>query len=151
MERFIKANILTIDMDLQNQDKPLEVLVIDDDEGVRLFLSNSLEFCGSNVTLASDGQEGIDKYTSMYQAGTPYDLVLTDLNMPRKSGVDVVREIKTLSPTTPVYVVTGREAGQAYQSLATQLGELKPDDVVQKPFNLRTLMNIIGSVRAKRK
>ncbi|GEM_PF-5371855 len=137
-------------MTTQNPDRPLEILVIDDEPALRELLSECIGGYGAKPTQASDGQEGIEKYFAMALAGTPYDAIFTDLMMPRKSGVDVVREIKKLSPLTPVYVITGKEANREYESLAEQLGQLKPDGVIQKPYNLTKIMDILDSVNMKR-
>ena len=134
--------------DLQQQRK-LEVLVIDDDEAIRLLLSDAISEVGDNVTTAVDGEEGKEKYFSKHNSDKSYDVVLTDLNMPNISGTEVIRIVKQTSPQTPVYCMTGKEASEEYQSLAIQLGELKPDGILQKPFNLEKIYQILNEVRSR--
>lgn len=133
--------------------RPLEILVIDDDPSIRDLLVAFLS--AEHVDTARDGQEGIDMYVARYDAaktdGTkkPYDLVLTDLKMPRANGADVTQKVKELSPATPVYVITGFEKNEEYARMAEELGLLKPDGVIQKPFEKNDLISLIEQVRAQ--
>lgn len=134
----------------------LEVLVIDDDEQVRNVAARMLTQVGKRffdldikTDLAVDGLEGIEKYEERFKAGNPYDVVLTDLSMPRASGADVVRRVKELSERTLAYVITGYEANEEYAGLVAQLGQLKPDGVIQKPFEIAKIKELIGNILQK--
>jgi len=135
---------------MTQEQKPLEVLVIDDEEMIRDLLKDLIRGTGANVTTAVDGREGIDKYVRMLESGTPYDLVFTDLMMPKATGVDVTRAVKEKSPNTPIYVITGREATREYESLRANLGELAPDGVVAKPFKINQIRSIVEEVRIQK-
>ncbi len=132
--------------------KPLEILVIDDNPDITDLLARIIRNLGHNVSVANDGQEGIEKYVDRFNAAKTdstkrrYDIVFTDLNMPRKSGTDVTREVKKLSPNIPVYVITAHEPTEEYAKLAKELGQLKPDGVIQKPLSKDTLTGILESV-----
>ena len=133
--------------------RPLEILVIDDDVDLSKLLVFQLE--GEHVDTASGGQEGIDMYVKrLHDAETdstkkPYDLVLTDLSMPRVSGVDVIRKVKELSPNTLVYVVTAFERTEEYDRIAKELEQLKFNGTIPKPFTMANINRIIEQVRAQ--
>ena len=127
--------------------KPLEILVIDDEPSVRDALKDILENYGERVSLAEDGQRGIFQYNARLETEKPYDAVFTDLNMPILTGVDVTRYIKTLTPQIPVVVITGKEQNATYQELSEQLGQLKPDYVIGKPFSFEQIENVLRDIK----
>lgn len=111
------------------------ILVVDDEESYRDALSVALEREGFRVELAADGQEALDQFDAVHPS-----LVLLDVMLPRISGVDVCREIRTRS-RVPIIMVTARGA-----EIDAVVGlEVGADDYVSKPFRLREL---IARVRA---
>ncbi len=80
-----------------------KVLVVDDSPSARSFLVNILQGAGFAVGSASDGQEGLE----MIDEST-YDLVLTDINMPRLNGYDFIRKTRERSQyaTTPIAILS---------------------------------------------
>ena len=111
------------------------ILVVDDEESYRDALSVALEREGFRVALAADGQEALDQFDD-----TRPGLVLLDVMLPRISGVDVCRELRTRS-RVPIIMVTARSA-----EIDAVVGlEVGADDYVSKPFRLREL---IARVRA---
>ena len=132
------------------------MLVVDDDNSIRSILPRILISVGKQLDLeikvdtATDGLEGIEKYEERFKAGNPYDVVLTDLNMPRASGADVVRRVKELSERTSAYVITGYEATEEYAKLVAELGQLKPDGIIQKPFGIDKIKELIEDTLQKR-
>jgi CheY-like chemotaxis protein len=112
--------------------RPLTVLVIDDDERVRTLLRDILRFGGHEVIEASDGESGI-RYL---EKETSVGLVLTDLGMPLKNGWEVAKWIKTKTPHIPVVLVTG---------WGTNLDEEKVrnsgvDLIIGKPFEVNEIV-----------
>lgn len=110
------------------------ILVIDDEPFVRDILSKMFGLKGHEVVVASDGEEGIERFKS-----EPFDLVFTDLGMPKLSGWEVGKTIKELRPQTPVIMITG---------WGTELdpGKLRAngiDRVVTKPFNFEELHQVV--------
>jgi len=83
-------------------ESPICVLVVDDEPLIRLNLRALLEDLGYRVAEAGDGAQALERFAD----GAP-DLVLTDLVMPVMGGMELIRELKTLSPFTPVVVVSG--------------------------------------------
>jgi two-component system response regulator RegX3 len=115
-------------------DAPL-ILVVDDEQSYRDALRVALEREGFRVEVASDGVEAIERF----DAGRP-QLVLLDVMLPRMTGVDVCRELRTRSQV-PIIMVTARNA-----EIDAVVGlEVGADDYVTKPFRLREL---VARVRA---
>jgi len=111
------------------------VLVVDDEQSYRDALRIALEREGFRVEVAADGPEAIARFDSVRPA-----LVLLDVMLPRISGVDVCREIRTRSQV-PIIMVTARNA-----EIDAVVGlEVGADDYVTKPFRLREL---VARVRA---
>ena len=79
-----------------------KILVIDDEEDIRLLLTNILESDGYHVITASDGREGLEKFQTHDPA-----LVLTDVRMPILDGIGVLREIKAKQSEAEVIILTG--------------------------------------------
>ena len=104
----------------------MKVLVADDSGIMRKIIIRSLKAIGVNdIVEAANGQEAIDAYKA-----TPVDLILTDWNMPEKSGLDVVTEIRALDSQVPIIMVT-TEAQKGQVIAAIQAGV---NDYLTKPF-----------------
>ncbi len=115
--------------------KPLRILVIDDEETVRNVLTRMLTQCHHQVTVARNGEEGIQLFQQK-----PFDLVLTDLGMPGVSGWEVCEKIKGMTPTIPVGMITG---------WGLELDEKKKrmvglDFVITKPFDFQQILRIVS-------
>ena len=114
---------------------PLLILVVDDEESYRDALTVAFEREGFAVETAADGVEALEKFDSLHPA-----LVLLDVMLPRMSGLDVCREIRTRS-AVPIIMVSARSA-----EIDAVVGlEVGADDYVAKPFRLREL---VARVRA---
>lgn len=102
------------------------VLVIDDKENVREMLSKTLETEGFEVDVAGDGEVGVDKAKDRR-----FDLVLTDLKLPRMDGLEVLSNLKELDPEIAVIVMT------AYGTIETAVQAMKRGafDYLAKPFD----------------
>jgi two-component system response regulator FlrC len=102
------------------------ILVVDDDDGVRAFLADSLSLAGHEVDQAGDGVEALERI-----AARAYPLVVTDLKMPRLDGLGLVDRIKKDHPETEVIVVT------AHGSVDSAVDAMKRGafDFVQKPLS----------------
>ncbi len=107
---------------------PFRVLIVDDEEWIRdVFFEFCKQTSAFDVDLAVSGQEAIDKIQT-----TAYDLVTLDLIMPEMSGLDVLREIKQISPRLPIMIVTGN----ATDRLVREAGVLGACRVLYKPVEL---------------
>ena len=104
----------------------MKVLVADDSGIMRKIIIRSLNSVGvTDIVEAANGQEAIDKFKE-----TPVDLILTDWNMPEKSGLDVVVEIRATGSQVPIIMVT-TEAQKGQVISAIQAGV---NDYLTKPF-----------------
>jgi len=111
------------------------VLIIDDDDTIRSLISDVLKQSGCKVITADTGKKGIDTF----DPGC-CDIVLTDLGLDDISGWEVVKEIKAVSPDTPVIIITGW-GGQLSKD---ELNEYGVDFVIPKPFRINELKNYIN-------
>ena len=127
--------------------KPLEILVADDESGILQLFSAFFGMNGANVVTASDGLDAISKYTARFKAGDPFDAVVTDLNMPGASGAEVTKKVKELSPATQVIAITGYEATKEYEALTKSLGEQRPEGILPKPITLEDIEHLVSMIR----
>jgi diguanylate cyclase (GGDEF)-like protein len=111
--------------ELQKQTKLLSLLYIEDDPTSREQLVIILELLFGSVTVACDGQEGWEAY----QKGT-FDLVLTDINMPRMDGIEMSRKIKERNPMQKVIIISAHDSGD-YLLSAIRIGV---DNFLLKPL-----------------
>ena len=113
------------------------ILVIDDEDDVRFTISLMLTRYGHEVTVACDGAEGIAK-----QRETPFDIVITDLVMPGKEGIETIQEIHADFPELPIIAVSGggRKGTTSYLDVASFMGAAA---VLPKPFIESDLVAVI--------
>ncbi len=119
----------------------LRVLLIDDEETVRVTLSSLLHAVGHTVFEAGGGIEGL-----ACVADQPLDLVITDLGMPGMTGWEVAQQIKATHPTLPVILLTGW--GQ--QATEALVGQGEVDQVLNKPIRLAELQAAIAQAMSRR-
>lgn len=113
------------------------VLVIDDDSQMRAMLKQVLEKEGYDVIEAADGNAGIKSY----RENLP-DLVITDLIMPEKEGVETIMELKKDFPDANIIAASGggRNEPESYLQMAKQLGAAR---VFAKPIDRSKLMDAV--------
>ncbi len=111
-----------------------QILVVDDDYHMRLALKESLSRVGYGVALAEDGAAACE---AMKKAA--FDLIITDVRMPRKNGFDVLASIKDGLSFVPVIIVT------AYATIQDAVRAIKEGafDYIQKPFDTETLYAVV--------
>jgi two-component system, NtrC family, response regulator AtoC len=114
--------------------KPV-ILVIDDEEAIRLFLDATLRDEGYDVQLAGSGQEAIDLL-----GRTVPDLVLLDLMLPDMSGIEVLKTIREMLPHLCVVMITAYSESDS----AVQAMKLDAYDYVSKPIRLEKLLQVIA-------
>jgi DNA-binding response OmpR family regulator len=113
------------------------VLVIEDDTAIRNGIVDALEFHKYKTYEARDGLEGLDMAVRV-----ECDLILLDLVLPGKDGLEILKEVRATRPTLPVIILTAR--GEESDRVAG-LG-LGADDYVVKPFSVKELMARIEAV-----
>ena len=117
--------------------RSLRCLVVDDEPPVRAVIADILESAGHTVVQLGDGGEAISRF-----AAERFDLVVTDLAMPRVSGWQVARAVKQTAPNVPVFLVTGFGV------------ELTPDErrahgvdlVLVKPLQIQEILDAVAEV-----
>jgi signal transduction histidine kinase/ActR/RegA family two-component response regulator/uncharacterized protein YigA (DUF484 family) len=114
--------------------RPAKILVIDDEEAVRDILSRLLRTKGHQVEVASNGEEGIERFRNQ-----DFDLVFTDLGMPKISGWEVGRALKGLNPKIPVIMITG----WGMELSREKMSENGIDLIISKPFNFDQVSQLI--------
>jgi two-component system alkaline phosphatase synthesis response regulator PhoP len=107
------------------------ILLVEDEPGLQLTLSDRLRREGYEVETAADGQSGLDR-----AATGEFDLVLLDVMLPRKNGFDVLRDLRQRGLETPVIMLTAR--GQVVDTVVGL--KLGADDYLSKPFEMMELL-----------
>ena len=120
------------------------ILIVEDSTMVRITVKRTLAGVDFNVDEAKDGQEGLNMATA--SADQPYDLILSDINMPNMDGIALVRELRQLDAYkyTPILMLTTETAGD--KKMAGK--SAGATGWVVKPFNpdklLATIKKVIG-------
>ena len=119
------------------------ILIIDDDVPVRRIICRMLEREGYDVIEASDGDLGVKMYSDQ-----PTDLVITDIVMPNKEGLETIKELKKKYPDVKIIALSGggQIPGRHYLQLAKKLGALC---TFEKPFNWQQLIKSVNEILAK--
>ncbi len=113
-----------------------KVLIIDDEAGMRLALSEVFKRQGYQPEVANDGKQGIE----LFSKNKDYHIVFTDVKMPKMNGLDVLKEIKKQSEETPVVIMT------AYGAIEDAVTAMKDGafDYILKPFSSESVEKILS-------
>lgn len=119
-----------------------KILLVDDNDGLRLVLSRLLVRAGYEVQEARHGGEAITRHRQ-----NPADVVVTDLIMPEKEGLETILELKRMQPRLRIIAMTGggRVNARDYLTLAGALGAAR---TLAKPFSDTELLGAIQEVLA---
>ena len=118
--------------------KNLRVLYVEDEVQLRDTTSKSLNIIIPNIVVASNGKEGLEKFN----AGE-FDLIITDLEMPIMSGIDMIKKIQVIDENIPIIVTT---AYDNKNSAIEELAEMGLNNYHMKPINMMELMNTINDI-----
>jgi CheY-like chemotaxis protein len=122
---------------------PVHILVVEDEALAAMAIEDFLSRKGYRVTLAVDGQEAVERLRAEL-----VDVVITDLRMPRLDGRGLIRELRGMSPTLPVIVMTGFLASESGDDALTN-GTWRPLEILSKPVSpqaiLDTLQRMLGA------
>lgn len=113
-----------------------KILIVDDESEIREFLQRHLRYLGHQVDTAEDGEQAVTKLSD-----DRFDLVVTDINMPRMNGLELLKRVRADFPTVRVIVMTG------YVSQSSILACMRrgAEDCIFKPIEDLTEME--GAVR----
>jgi len=117
--------------------KPV-VMIVDDDHGIRKLVSILLSSEGYEVMEAANG-----KIAQSLIRERPADLVITDIVMPDKEGIEVIQILKKESPKSRIIAISGAALGGQYLKVAKTLGA---DAVLQRPFKNTEFMDLVRQV-----
>ncbi len=116
------------------------ILVVDDEEAIRLVLREALEYAGHEVVEAEDGVAGIEQYHCRRA-----DLVILDILMPRKDGLETIQELRQADPAVKIIAISGGVRGGNVDSLAAARA-LGAQRTLAKPFRLHEMLEIVAAV-----
>jgi CheY-like chemotaxis protein len=119
-------------------DSMKRILIIDDNTQLRQLLRQILEQEGYEVIDAKDGEAG----TKLYRQ-TLTDLVITDVVMPKKDGIETLKELKRDFPHVKIIVTTGDSQTLAAQYRLSAMKALGAEYVFRKPFGRKELLNTV--------
>jgi two-component system response regulator PilR (NtrC family) len=113
------------------------ILIVDDNPNMSTLLSDILEIFDFKGNYAGDGNEALDKL----RRGR-FDLVFTDLRMPKMDGMDLLKAIKSEHPEMPVVVVTGYSGVDTRDEALSE----KADGFLNKPFRVNEIQTLLTSL-----
>ena len=114
------------------------ILVIDDTASVRELLEQMLRLTGYDVVLAANGKEGIDQLRRQ-----PVELVITDLFMPEKEGLETIQELRRDFPNIGIIAMSGEPGMPSLLGIAKRFGALK---TIEKPFDRAEMLAAVEEV-----
>ncbi len=115
-----------------------QILVVEDDKEIRGLMTAMLESVGHDVVSAKNGAEGVEKYRD-----GKIDLVITDIMMPEKDGIETIRELKKYNQEVKIIAVTGYRGRFNRLPAAEFLGA---QETLLKPFTKADLLTTIDKI-----
>lgn len=112
----------------------IKVLIAEDERVMRFMITDFLESFGYQV-IQSDN--GIDAYV-LWKKEKP-DILVTDINMPKMNGIDLLKKIKEKEPNFPVVLITG----VTMEKVKCIVNENNADGFLTKPFKMKELINLL--------
>jgi len=116
------------------------ILIIDDEEAMRDMLYQIIEGEGYEIVTACDGDKGIKLHRK-----TPFDLIITDIVMPGKEGLETIMELKRHFPNLKIIAISGggRIKPDNYLAMAKELGA---DKIFMKPFDIDDFLETVREI-----
>ncbi len=113
---------------------PLDILVVDDNHGLRVTLAEILEDEGYNVFVAINGYKGIEAAEK-----TNFKIAFIDMKMPELNGIDTVKEIKRIRPDTIIFFITALHT----EDFLNEEVRLLTQAILYKPLDIDLILKII--------
>lgn len=120
----------------------MNILMVEDDDSVSEMMDLFFKKEGWNADKAKDGEEAVEKFKANPDK---YEVITLDLNLPKKDGIQVAREIREISQTVPIIMLTARDS-ESDQVLGLEIGA---DDYVTKPFSPLALIARIKAIHRR--
>jgi DNA-binding response OmpR family regulator len=123
-----------------NGPRKQSILIIEDEEAVRHLLRCYLEEAGYSVSEAPNGRKGVQAFRK-----APTDLVITDIYMPERDGLEVVECVRRCRPAVKILVISGASGTMDYFKIARAAGA----SALRKPFARQTLLSQVAFLIGK--
>jgi DNA-binding response OmpR family regulator len=130
--------MMLMDIPARIKDMP-RILVVDDDAGILQLLKYVLEDAGYLCTACSGVEDGLAAMRD-----TTFQLVLTDIVMPDREGIEFIREIRANAPAQPIVAMSGTSIGK--YDVLNMAGLLGATATLSKPFRQQQLLSVIGAL-----
>jgi len=117
--------------------------LIDDNAAVQRTLTRVLERAGHTVRVAPDGRAGVELFRSLHA-----DLVITDIEMPRLNGIEVIVMLQAAAPAVPVIAMSGGPRSRGLDLLGHSL-KLGAAGILAKPFLMAELLSVVTAALAR--
>ena len=129
-------------MTAKSEEKPVSILIMDDEQGIRDLLSYELGMRNCQVVSAEDGVQGLEKMKSQ-----KFDVVISDVKMPNLDGLEALEEIRKIDPKIEVIMSTG------FGTIDMAVESIKKGayDFITKPYNLDELFSKVEKAVEKRR
>lgn len=115
------------------------ILIVDDDVLTRSFIGELLEEAGHEVGYATDGEQALSTFRK-----SAFDVVIVDLVLPSKNGVQVIREMKAAQPDLKIIAISGRSP--EHLPMAEEAGAMA---ALQKPVDKQALLDAVGTLQRR--
>lgn len=117
-----------------------DLLIVDDQAGVRLFLSEAFSEAGYNVETASNGAEAVEKASAR-----PPSLILLDFRMPGMSGLETLGELRKTVPDAPIIMITAFND----RDIIDEIKKRGAACCINKPFDLHEIRTLVKGLLVK--
>ena len=125
---------------LKEKSRNLHILYVEDEDKVRQQTSKVLSIYFDNITLASNGKEGLEKFKSHQ-----IDIVFTDINMPKIDGLSMIEQIRKIDKYTPIVVFSAYDNTNYFLKTI----EYGIDGYILKPFKLDQIQKVLEKIISK--
>lgn len=112
----------------------MKILVVDDIELLRTLVSEQCQAMGHVTSVCGSADEALDSYWEQLCGGAPYDLVITDYQMPGKDGLALCDEIRRRNDLTPIILLTGIN-GVGLDAVRRKVSTMLRLRLMSKPFD----------------
>jgi len=113
-----------------NTSKDYTILYVEDEKAIRINVKNCLDYI-FNVIVAKNGEEGLEKFNK-----NKIDLIITDINMPLKDGIWMIKEIREVDSSIPCIITSAID-----RDIIDKIKNLSISKCISKPFDIQDLLN----------
>jgi CheY-like chemotaxis protein len=123
--------------------KTLNLLYVEDEDTVRDLTANILKNFLNSIVVAKDGQEGLELFQNNdINSNNSFDVIITDINMPRLDGLSMIEEIRKSNRDIPIIITTAHDD----PSFLSKSEKLNVQGYVSKPLNMSELIKNIANI-----